>query len=212
MSAFQPVEALAHGVPLAVVYVTLTLIPELTLTLDELALILMTAAVVTTNVSPPPSPSSLLKDVHETESAAQAVDYVGSVLRPIQKAEYELPVPSLSKSGSTASSRKGSASTPTPRTPKLSWRDSIEAAAAPSAKIIAKRRQSSLPTGSAFLRRASLKTQAQLNAVAALVKNFEEIGVVQAEKRVHPAIALTKRASLQAATQVRQLRERFAPK
>ena len=54
MSAFQPVEALAHGVPLAVVYVTLTLIPELTLTLDELALILMTAAVVTTNVSPPP--------------------------------------------------------------------------------------------------------------------------------------------------------------
>ena len=113
--------------------------------------------------------------------------------------------------------------------PKLSWRDSTDqlivasggggggsvagaAAGAPSAKAIAKRRQSSLPTGSAFLKRASLKTQAQVNAVASLVKSYEEIAVTEAEKRVHPAVTLTKRASAQAATQVRQLRERFGPK
>ena len=55
----QPLAALAHGVPLAAVYLSLKLVPELTLTTDELALILMTAAVLTTNVRSPLS--SLLK-------------------------------------------------------------------------------------------------------------------------------------------------------
>ena len=70
-------------------------------------------------------------------------------------------------------------------------------------------RKTSLPKGISAQRRVSHKTESK---VAGLVKSYEKIAEEEIQKRLHPVIMLTKKASTAAAEGVNKLVQKFSGK